>query len=55
MYIYTYRHIYVMVWTWVGEEFPDMRQDERGIKFIRVGSNESLPAQWASFLIVRES
>ena len=55
MYIYTYRHIYAVAWAWVGEEFPDTRQDERGIKFIRVGWGESLPAQWASFLIVRES
>ena len=55
MYIYTYRHIYAVVWAWVGEEFPDTRQDERGIKFIRVGWGESLPAQWASFLTVRES
>ena len=27
----------VMVWEWVGKEFPDMRQNEREIKFIRVG------------------
>ena len=26
-----------MVWTWVGKEFPDMRQNEREIEFIRVG------------------
>ena len=26
-----------MVWAWVGKEFPDMRQNEREIKFIRVG------------------
>ena len=28
--------IYVVVWAWVGKEFPDMRQNEREIKFIRV-------------------
>ena len=27
----------VMVQEWVGKEFPDMRQNEREIKFIRVG------------------
>ena len=27
----------VMVHEWVGKEFPDMRQNERRIKFIRVG------------------
>ena len=26
-----------VVHVWVGKEFPDMRQNERGIKFIRVG------------------
>ena len=26
-----------MVCAWVGKEFPDMRQNEREIKFIRVG------------------
>ena len=26
-----------MVHAWVGKEFPDMRQNEREIKFIRVG------------------
>ena len=26
-----------MVWVWVGKEFPDMRQNEREIKLIRVG------------------
>ena len=26
-----------MVWTQVGKEFPDNRQNEREIKFIRVG------------------
>ena len=29
--------IIVMVQVWVGKEFPDMRQNEREIKFIRVG------------------
>ena len=27
----------VVVQAWVGKEFPDMRQNEREIKFIRVG------------------
>ena len=27
----------VMVQAWVGKEFPDMRQNEREIKFIRMG------------------
>ena len=27
----------VMVWAQVGKELPDMRQNERKIKFIRVG------------------
>ena len=27
----------VVVCVWVGKEFPDMRQNEREIKFIRVG------------------
>ena len=26
-----------MVWAQVGKEFPDMRHNERDIKFIRVG------------------
>ena len=26
-----------MVWARVGKEFPDLRQNEREIKFIRVG------------------
>ena len=29
--------LYVMVHAWVAKEFPDMRQNERRIKFIRVG------------------
>ena len=36
---------------WVGKEFPDKRQNERRIKFIRVGREESLTAQLAGFLI----
>ena len=39
----------------VGKEFPDRRQNERRIRFVRLGRGESLPALWASFLIVRES
>ena len=27
----------VVVHAWVGKDFPDMRQNEREIKFIRVG------------------
>ena len=27
----------VVVWAWVGKEFPGMRQNEREIKFIRIG------------------
>ena len=27
----------VVVWVRVGKEFPDMRQNEREVKFIRVG------------------
>ena len=29
--------LYVMAYAQVGKEFPDMRQNERRIKFIRVG------------------
>jgi len=25
-----------VVWVWVGKEFPDMRQNKREIKFIRM-------------------
>ena len=46
---------HVMVRVQVGKEFPDMRQSERRNKFIRVVRGELLPAQGASFLIVRES
>ena len=45
----------VVVWAQVGKEFPDTRQDERRIKFMRVGRGEWLSAQRADFLIVRES
>ena len=31
------RDIFVVVCAWVGKEFPDMRQNKREIKFIRVG------------------
>ena len=27
----------VVVWAWVGKEFPDMRQNERETKFILMG------------------
>ena len=42
------------VQVWLGKEFPDRRQNERRIRFIIVERGESLPALWASFLIVRE-
>ena len=29
--------MFVMVWAWVGKEFPERRQNEREIQFIRVG------------------
>ena len=29
--------IIVMIHSWVGKEFPDMRQNEREIRFIRIG------------------
>ena len=48
-------NVSVVVQARVGKEFPDTRQNERRIKFIRVGRGESLPAQQAGFLIVRES
>ena len=35
----------VVVRAWVGKEFPDMRQNEREIKFIGVGNAVSRPAQ----------
>ena len=48
-------NVSVVVRARVGKEFPDTRQNERRIKFIRVGRGESLPAQQAGFRIVRES
>ena len=38
-----------MVCTGVGKEFPDVRQNERRIKFIRVGDIE----KWASSKVSR--
>ena len=35
----------IMVWARVGKEFPDMRQNEREIMFIRMGVTVSGPAQ----------
>ena len=32
----------VMVQVWVGKDFPDMRQNEREIKFIRVGAEKAM-------------
>ena len=45
----------VMVQVWVGKHFPDMRQNEREIKFIRMGDavrivgqlKGELPLSWA--------
>ena len=34
-----------MVWAHVRKEFPDMRQDEREIKFIRVGDAVRIAGQ----------
>lgn len=34
------------VWAEVGKEFPGMRQNEREITFIRMGSHCHGPAQW---------
>ena len=34
-----------MVRAWVGKEFPDMRQNEREIKFIRLGDAVRTPGQ----------
>ena len=31
------RYIYIMVHAWAGKEFQDMRQNERRIRFIRLG------------------
>ena len=31
------RVVSCIVWAWVGKEFSDMRQNEREIKFIRLG------------------
>ena len=35
----------VMVRAWAGKEFPDMRQNEREIKFIRVGDTVRIVGQ----------
>ena len=44
-----------MVQAWVGKKFPDKRQNETRMKFIRVGKGELLTAQLTGFLILRES
>lgn len=44
-----------MVQAQVGKEFPDMRQDERRVKFIRVGEGRATAISWAGFLIAREN
>ena len=45
----------VVVQAWVGKKFPDKRQNETRMKFIRVGKGELLTAQLTGFLILRES
>ena len=45
----------VVVWAQVGKEFPDTRQDERRVKFIRAGEGRVSAVPWAGFLIVREN
>ena len=47
--------VIIVVQAWVGKEFPDTRQNERRIKFIRVGRGKSLAAQQTGFLTVRDS
>ena len=34
-----------MIWAWDGKEFPDKRQNEREIKFIRVGDAVRIAGQ----------
>ena len=45
----------VVVQAQVGKEFPDMRQDERRVKFIRVGVGRDTAIPWAGLLIAREN
>ena len=40
-----------MVWVWVGKEFPDMRQKEREIKFVRVGDTGRTMGQLKGSLV----
>ena len=35
----------VVIWAWVGKEFPDKRQNERETKFIRMGDTVRPAAQ----------
>ena len=44
-----------MIQAQVGKEFPDMRQDERRVKFITVGEGRVTAIPWAGFLIAREN
>ena len=44
-----------MVQAQVGKEYPDMRQDERRVKFIRVGEGRDTAIPWAGLLIAREN
>ena len=48
-------HVPIMVQAQVGKEFPDMRQDERRVKFITVGEGRVTAIPWAGFLIAREN
>ena len=41
-----YLSLSVMAQVWVGKEFPDMRQNEREIKFIRVGDTVKILGQF---------
>ena len=42
----------VVVWAQVGKEFPDMRQNEREIKFIRVGDTVRTVGQLKGELVL---
>jgi len=40
-----------VVWVWVGKKFPDMRQKEREIKFVRVGDTGRTMGQLKGSLV----
>ena len=52
--------ISVVVYRWVGKEFPDVRQNERRKEFVKVGDairivgqlKESQPLSWTSIQIL---